>query len=135
MKFLAEEFPDSILVFATMKEANEMSAKELAGIRKLAEWGREYVRESGRSRAPVILLTGVELFAGYALSLTWKEKGGKHEQLSTPGYVSLDNLRVLADVTQQLYLNMPSYSEWFQAKWRARRERHQKHVQERALQP
>jgi hypothetical protein len=115
-----------------MKEANEMSVKELSGIRKLAEWGREYVRESGSSRAPVILLTGTELFAGYALSLTWKEKGGRHEQLSAPGYVSLGNLRVLADVTQQLYLGMPSYSEWFQAKWKARQERYQKRIQ---LQP
>jgi hypothetical protein len=129
MKFLAEAFPGSILVFATMKEANEMSAKELSGIRTLAEWGREYVKESGRTRAPLILLTGTELFAGYALSLTWKDKGGKHQQLSTPGYVSLENLRVLADLTQQLYLGMPSYSEWHQAKWRTRQERHRKRVQ------
>jgi hypothetical protein len=135
MRFLAETFPGSILVFATMKEANEMSARELSGIRRLAEWGREYVRESGSSRAPVILLTGTELFAGYHLSQAWKAKGGRHEQFCAHGYVSLDNLRVLADVTQQLYLGMPSWGDWYRAKWDARREGQQRRLQQKSPSP
>jgi hypothetical protein len=129
MKILAEAFPGAVLVFATMKEAGDMSKDELARIRKLAEWGREYVKESRRSRAPGILLTGTELFAGYSLSTTWKAMGGKHEELSSFGYIRLNNLRVLADLTQQLYLRMPSYIDWAEKKWKARRERKEKSTQ------
>jgi hypothetical protein len=126
MKLLAEAFPGALLVFATMKEASDMSASELARIRKLAEWGREYLIESRRSRAPVIVLTGTELFAGYSINDAWKEKGGKHEELGAHGYVHWGNLKVLADMTQQIYLDMPSYGKWFEAKWDARRARHDK---------
>lgn len=126
MKYLAEEFPGAVLVFATMKESDELTSDELTRLRKLAEWGREYISGSRHTRAPVILLTGTELFTGYSLDSVWKEKGGKHEQLSSPGYLQLDQLKILADLTQQLYLGMPSYSNWLQAKWAARRERRQK---------
>lgn len=126
MKHLAEAFPGAVLVFATMKEADELTNDEVARLRKLAEWGREYVKESRRTRAPVILLTGTELFTGYSLVSAWKEKGGRHEQLSSSGFVRLDQLKILADLTQQLYLDMPSYSEWSQARWKVRRERQEK---------
>lgn len=119
MKSLAKLFPGSILVFATMKDPEELSKKELERIRKLAEWGREYDRERKQSRAPVILLTGIELFIPFHLAMTWEEKGGKHKELIKPAWVStrLDNLRVLADLTQQLYLGMPSYGKWLEVKW------------------
>jgi len=126
MKILAESFPGSVLVFATMKEATELSKEETARIRKLAEWGREYNRERKQSRAPVIILTGTELFSAERLNNTWEEKGGDHKRLIEPAWISvrLDNLRILADLTQQLYLGMPSYGKWRKEKWeklRARR--------------
>ena len=61
MKLLAESFPGSILVFATMKE--ELSEEEIDRIRKLAYWGRGYDKERRQTRAPVIVLTGTELFS------------------------------------------------------------------------
>ena len=109
MKSLAEAFPGSILVFATMKETTELSQEEINRIKKLAEWGRKYNRKRKQTRAPVIMLTGTELFATNTLKITWKEKGGKHENLIGSASVRTDNLRVLADLTQQLYLGMPSY--------------------------
>lgn len=119
MKILAESFPGSILVFGTMKEATELSQEETARIRKLAEWGREYNRDRKQSRAPVIMLTGTELFTAHYLNTTWKEKGGNHKRLIEPAWVSvrLNNLRMLADLTQQLYLGMESYGKWREAKW------------------
>lgn len=63
------------------------------------------------------MLTGTELFTPHDLDLSWKEKGGKHEQLIKPAWVRIDNLRVMADFTQQLYLGMPSYGEWIEEKW------------------
>lgn len=128
MKLLAESFPGSVLVFATMKEADELSCEEISRIRKLAEWGREYDKERKQSRAPVIILTGTELFTASHLSSTWKGKGGKHEKLLEPAWVSvrLNNFRILADLTQQLYLNMPSYGKWLEEKWKKRAERKKK---------
>ena len=120
LKALAEAFPGAVLVFATMKEAGDLTQAEVARLRRLAEWGREYVRESRHTRAPVIVLTGTELFTGYSLRAAWKDKGGKHEQLVAPGYVQLDQLKTLSDLTQQLYLDMPPYHDWADAKWKAR---------------
>lgn len=120
MKRLATEFPGSILVFSTMKKPEELSDDEIARISKLAEWGREYVRERRQSRAPVIVLTANELFAPYSLLEAWAKLGGKHEEFANTGMIRTENLRVLADLTQQLYLKLPPYGEWHQAKWESR---------------
>ena len=106
MKLLAEAFPGSTLVFATMKEG--LSQEEINRIRKLAEWGRKYDKDRGQTRVPVIVLTGTELFTEMFLEDSWKERGGKHKDL-IPVWNRTDNLRVLADLTQELYLRMPSY--------------------------
>src|SRR3989338_1866187 len=129
-KLLAEAFPGAVLVFATMKESSDISKEEVSRLKKLAEWGREYDKEKDQTRAPVIILTGTELFAAHSLEDTWKEKGGKHVQLISPGWVRVDNLRVLADLTQQLYLNMPTYHMWRQAKWKRRLARKKKNGNE-----
>ena len=60
----------------------------------------------------MIVLTGTELFTLMFLENSWKEKGGKHRDLIEQGGVRTDNLRVLADLTQQLYLGMPSYDSF-----------------------
>lgn len=121
MKQLAELYPSAVLVFATMKEASEFSVDEIARLRKLAEWGREYDKGRRETRASVIVLTGTELFTEHFLEENWREKGGIHAQLVAPGYVQLDRLKTLADFTQQLYLGMPSYHDWLQAKWNKRK--------------
>ena len=41
LKAIAQRFPSAVLVFATLKQPNELSAAELSVIRKLALWGRE----------------------------------------------------------------------------------------------
>ena len=107
LKLLAETFPGSILVFATMKE--ELSEEEIDRIRKLANWGRGYDKERRQTRAPVIVLTGTELFSADSLRSTWGKKDGKHRDLQGRGWQGLNNLRFLADATQYLYLGMPPF--------------------------
>lgn len=119
MKRLAQRFPGATLVLATMKQPQELSTAEVKSISKLALWGREYVDKQRKSRAPVIVLTGTELFAPFSLRDAWKQAGGRHAQVAEVAYYRTDNLRVLADLTQQLYLNLPPYSNWHQAKWEA----------------
>ena len=118
MKMLAQAFPGSTLVFATMKE--ELSQKEINRIRKLAEWGRVYYKDKKQTRAPVIVLTGTELFTEMSLKESWKEKGERHKNLIDRGWVRTNNLRILADLTQQLYLGMPSYDSVIMKKIRER---------------
>jgi hypothetical protein len=121
MKVLAEKYTSAILVFATLKEASELSKEEVKIIRKLAEWGREYSADRKTSRAPVIILTGTELFCSNYLTESWKGKSDLHTQFTTLGYIDLSNLKVLADATQQLYLGMPAYSTWREEKWKRKR--------------
>lgn len=123
MKLLADRYPGATLVFSTLKEAAELSKDEIQRIRRLAEWGREYDNAQRQSRAPVIVLTGTEIFTPYHLEEVWKGKGGKHAELIEPAYMRVDNLRTLADITQQLYLDMPSYSSWRQVRWEKRKRR------------
>ena len=106
MKWLAEVFPGSILVFATMKE--ELSQEEINRIKELAEWGREYDQDRGQTRAPVITLTGTELFTEMFFEESWEERGGRHKNL-IQAWKGDNNLRVLADLTQELYLRMLPY--------------------------
>lgn len=123
MKALAELFPGAILVFSTMKQSAQLTKDEVKRLRALAEWGRQYEKEVRRTRAPVVLLTGTELFAGFSLRTAWEEKGGKHKDFADLGHIDLNHLKTLADLTQQLYLGMPSYFEWMEEKWKARRAR------------
>ena len=118
MKRLALRFPGVVLVFSTMKQASDLSKSEIDRITKLAEWGREYVRGRQQTRAPVIFLTSTELFAPYSLREAWKKIGGRHAEFANAGWTRLDNLRVLADLTQQLYLGMPAYGTWLDEKWK-----------------
>ena len=110
IKLLAESSPGSILVFAAMKDGPDFSKKEIERLKKLAEWGREYDNCRKQSRAPVIILTGTELFTKYSLKDSWEKKGGKHKEIIERAQGRFDNLRVLADLTQQLYLGMPPNS-------------------------
>lgn len=123
MKRLAESFPGCIIVFATLKEVEDLSPGEIGCIKKLAHWGREYDKERRQPRAQVIMLTGTELFATDRLRMTWRNKGGKHKDLIESGWARTDNLRTLADLTQQLYLAMPSYGTWLEEKWKKRSKR------------
>jgi hypothetical protein len=123
MKVLAERFPGTVLVFATMKAPDELVPNEVRGIAKLAMWGREFLDNRTGTRAPVIVLTGVELFASFRLSETWKDLGGRYAGFAQTISHRSSSLRLLADCTQQLYLGMPSFHTWLEAKWQAKRAR------------
>jgi hypothetical protein len=103
MRKLAEKFPGAFLVFAMLKDA--LSDTEKAEIGRLATWGRESV--DGSPRAPVIVLTGIELFSAWNIKSTWEELGGQWAKLVEPPAMHLDNLWTLAEITQQIYLGLP----------------------------
>jgi len=116
MHQIAELFPGSFLVFAALKE--ELHQDEKTAIAALAQWGREPL-DDGRPRAPVIVLTGTELFSSWHIENTWKKLPGLRKQIAETGHIHLDNLWTLADVTQQVYLDLPSRSEELRRQWEA----------------
>jgi hypothetical protein len=116
MRQVAELFPGAFLVFAALKDT--LHADEIPLISELAQWGRELL-DDGRPRAPVIVLMGVELFAPWQVDHVWKECAGLRKQFAQN--TRLDNLWILADVTQQVYLMLPSRFEEMRRKWEAAR--------------
>ena len=109
MKDLAVAIPGSYVVFSALKK--QLSDGEKRRIKKFADWGR-VPQKNGEPRAMVIVLTGTELFADYHLEQTWKDVGGGHAAMVRHPSVTIDDLWTLADITQQLYLNMPPYWDW-----------------------
>ncbi|MGB6064334.1 MAG: hypothetical protein WBG50_05975 [Desulfomonilaceae bacterium] len=118
MKELALAFPGSALIFATLN--SELRESEVTLIRDLAvEERKKRLHEEPNS--PVIVLTCTELFSG-SIAENWKGKGRLYERLSQPSF-DLTQLSVLADATQQLYLNLPSWFEWEEEEWKKLRQK------------
>ena len=117
LKRVGEKMPETFLVFATLK--SELSDTERVRIARLAKWGR-LPSANNRPRNLVIVLTGTELFASRSVSEAWREAGGKRQALAEPGYVHMDNLRTLADLTQQVYLGLQPVEEWLIEYWKNR---------------
>jgi hypothetical protein len=121
LKRVGEKMPGAFLVFATLKP--ELSDAECIRIRKLAKWGR-LPGADGRSRNPVIVLTGTELFAHNGISEAWQETDGKRQVLAEQNDVQMDNLWTLTDLTQQVYLGLQPVQAWIDDYWKHRYERH-----------
>jgi hypothetical protein len=119
MRQVAELFPGSFLVFAALKDILHEEEKSL--IADLARWGREPL-ENGLSRAPVIVLTGMELFCPWHISHSWKETDGLRKQFADDNGTRLDNLWTLADATQQVYLGLPSRFDEMRKRWERARQ-------------
>ena len=91
-------------------------------MRAFAEWGRVPTK-NGQPRASIIILTGNELFAEHSIKNAWEKLGGRHAALIKNSSVHLDDLWTLAELTQQLYLDMPSYWDWLSKRHKHRRKR------------
>jgi hypothetical protein len=116
MKMLAEAFPGAVLIFSTLN--NELQESEVKLIQSLTVAERKkWLR--GKPNSPVILLTGTELLSSHGMMDCWKGKGGLYDQLSRRSF-EMTELPVLADATQQLYLDLPSLFLWSEAQLKKR---------------
>jgi len=118
LQSLAVLFPGAFFVLSAMKK--EFGKVERTRIRAFAEWGRTPVK-NGQPRASVIVLTGNELFSDRGIKTAWEKLDGRHAEFVKYASVHLDDLWTLADLTQQLYLDMPSYWDWLSKRHRRRR--------------
>lgn len=115
LKRIAQELPGVILVFAVLKNTLSKAEKEM--LSALATWGRHDLAD-GRQRAPLVVLTGTELFSAQGVQQEWEEAGGLRKRLISPGTIHIDNLITLADLTQQAYLALPSYWSWWEDRFK-----------------
>jgi hypothetical protein len=123
LRLIGTKLPGTVLVIAVLK--NELSSREKKRIGRLALWGREPMADGSR-RAPVVVLTGTELFAPHHVEHEWRKAGGRRQELTEAAYVRMDNLVTLADLTQQVYLDLPDYWAWFKEHMERRRRRRKK---------
>jgi len=117
MSLLANSFPGAVIVFATLQE--HLTKPEIRLIEPFASKGRRYSAD-GRSHNPVLVLTSTELYSNYSLMKTWKQKGGRYQDLAARRRLD-PGLLPLCDLTQQLYLGMPSFGEWDKKRWEQRK--------------
>jgi hypothetical protein len=119
MKFLAEEFPGSVLVFASLKSS--LSKEEASAIRAIVQAQRRK-RLIRQPSSHVVVLTGVELLSERGVPSCWEGKGELQEKLIS-GHRSFQELSDLADATQQIYLGMPGWFDWSESEWEKKRSR------------
>jgi hypothetical protein len=115
LKEVAQKLPGAFIVLSVLR--NDFTSLEKTILRQFAKWGRRR-NDLGRVTNPVILLTSRELFFDHLLSATWKDLGKPWSSFSE--YDHTRNLYEVADATQQIYLGLPSFSEWERAKWEKR---------------
>jgi hypothetical protein len=117
LREMGQRFPGAFLVASVMKDRLSSSEKKL--LANLATWGR-MPGTDGMPRAPLIVLTGTELFADGGIKTMWEKLGGSYKQ-ALDTFVGQFNLWKLADCSQQVYLGLPPYSEWRRKRYERRR--------------
>lgn len=119
LKKVGERFPGSFLIVSSLRPIGDYSHEERLRLTDLAKWGRRPGKRGWRPANPVIILTGTELFFKHHLESTWKDSGGLAAELAK--HMSFNDLYKLAEATQKLYLNLPSFYEEYAARARAQR--------------
>ena len=119
MQNLAREFPNSVLVFATLNDS--LKKIEIKIIRLLAEKERKK-RLQGKPYSPVIMLTGIELYSLEGIPNCWRDRSGLYAKFNNR-HGNYSDLLLLADTTQQIYLKLAPWHEWSEEEWT---KRHQK---------
>lgn len=110
LKVLAARLPGTVIIIAVLKET--FLPEEVARLRRFVSWARRPDADD-RPTNPVVVLTGHELFAGDMFYNTWKTLGGRHAKYAD--FQFTQDLDALAEATQAIYLDMPSYWDWLDA--------------------
>ncbi|MBY0224664.1 MAG: hypothetical protein K2Q28_02535 [Hyphomicrobium sp.] len=118
LKLVASKLPNAYVVISVLR--NSFTRSEIKRLKSFVQWGRR-PNIHGQPTNPVILLTGVELFAAHYIQSEWKNLPEPYKSLSD--YNSIRTLHGFADATQQIYLGMPAYYKWREAVWKKRAEK------------
>ena len=110
LKAVATQIPHTLLVLSAMKDKFSTKEKELFST--LVKWGWKKIH--GKMRAPVIILSGNELFSDHSLTRNWKNLGPPFSDFSDPLYFR--TLEEFARITQIIHLGLDYYDEFRKSK-------------------
>jgi hypothetical protein len=102
---------NSVIVFATL--SRDLTDSDKKRFRRLVYRLRE-ARFKKDESPEVLILTGNELFVQHDLKHSWEELGGAHKKFADKS--AYFSMRELCDVTQQLYLGVEGWWDWFEQK-------------------
>jgi hypothetical protein len=105
MQFIGDQFPNCILVFATLKK--ELTEKEKRFIKQIVIQSRSKQR-IGKPFNPILILTGIELLSTDNPPSIWKNIQNIDEKFLKWYSVDTDLIH-LSDATQQIHLGMEGY--------------------------
>lgn len=120
LKSVAAKLPETIVVISVLRD--RFTAPERKLLTKFVNWGRR-VNLHGEPTNPVVLLTEHELTMDYLLSEKWKKLGGAYAAFAD--YEHTRHLLNIADATQAIYLDLPSFHEVRRKYWETRIARRQ----------
>jgi hypothetical protein len=115
LKAVAKRLPGAAIVVAVLRD--HFLPAEIRLLKPFVRWGRR-ADADGEQTNPVVLLTAHELFFDHHISATWKALGGTYAKFSN--YNAVRKLKGFADVTQQIYLGLPSFDVDRRAQWERR---------------
>lgn len=104
LKAVATKLPGAIVVIGVMRDHFLDSEKKI--LTSFVKWARR-LDVYGEPTNPVVLLTSRELFMQYHLETTWKKAGEPYKNFAS--FHHTRTLREIAQATQSLYLDMPSF--------------------------
>lgn len=116
LKQTAKLMQESILVISVLK--GSFSDEERKILTEFVDWTRN--NNSYGPKHWVILLTGTELF-DKDLSKAWKKLGEPFNNYTD--YHSLRSFESLSNATLSIYLGLPSYYDWYEAKSKKKKRR------------
>jgi len=108
LKAVAAKLPGAIVVISVLRDHYLPAEKRL--LVSFVKWGRR-LNADGDPTNPVVLLTSNELMFDFDLAATWERLGGRYAKFGTYPYDYTRDMRSLADATQQIYLELPSFAE------------------------
>ncbi len=117
LKALGEVFSGSVLAFSTFRK--ELKAQERKWLVALTQKGRRRLK-ADQWQNPVLILTGLELFAQEPPPDCWKAAGGRFAPFAAT-YPGAGAIQELCDFTQQIHLGLESYAAWQEKESQKRR--------------
>lgn len=115
LKAVAKRLPGAAIVVAVLRD--HFLPAEIRLLKPFVRWGRR-ADADGEQTNPVVLLTARELLFDHHISTTWKALGGAYAKFSD--YNAVRKLKGFADVTQQIYLGVPSFDVDRRVQWERR---------------
>lgn len=119
MEEFSRQFPGAAVIFATLRR--ELSPKEKKLLTPAVNRGRR-LWKAARPFTPILILTGNELFSSHGPHSAWRELGGRFARFADR-FGNHREIVVLADATQQLYLDLEPWEESLRQKHERRKRR------------